>query len=474
VLPPEIVKLLDALLINPGGRQEIYQELGDDLAAIEQPLWCRLIAGYLVDKGFHVQILDADAEGLSYEEVATHIAKCNPRYVGMVVHGQQPSASTQQMGAASKTCTAITKIPELEDTPIIMMGGHVSALPERTLKEEDVDFVAVGEGAITLHELLKLEHIGMIGSSPKIPGLGYLDMFGKAHINPPPPNLDLDQLHGNVWSMLPMEKYRSHNWQSDKRQPYAAIYTSLQCPFSCNFCMINAQFGGPGYRTRKPEDVVAEIKMLHDAYGVKTFKIIDEMFVLKPSHYLPICEGLAGMDINIWAYARIDTVKPKTLKILRKAGIQWLALGIESADEVVRDGAEKSLNQQDISDIVMCIRDNDIKVIGNFIFGLENDNMMSMLDTYELACNLECDFVNFYSAMPYPGSQLFNKANPEDLPDSWSGYSQHSKDCKPLRNKCLSATEILAFRDAAHCQYFKGDPELSKPLKRDLLCEKKN
>jgi len=463
--------VLDIILVNPGGREVIYQGLGDDLTAVEQPLWCRLIAGYLIDRGFSVAIIDADAEDLSYGEVADRIAKRKPRYVGMVVSGHQPSSSTQQMLPAGKTCTAITKIPELEDTPIIMMGGHVSALPEQTLKEEDVDFVAVGEGAVTLYELLKLEHVGMIGSSQKIPGLGYLDYRGRAHINPPPPNLDLDQLHGDVWHMLPMEKYRSHNWQSEDRQPYAAIYTSLQCPFSCSFCMINAMFGGSGYRTRKPEDVVSEISMLYNEYGVKTFKIIDEMFVLKPSHYLPICEGLAtlNLDINIWAYARIDTVKHDTLDLMRRAGIKWLALGIESADEVVRDGAEKSMTQNDIYDIVKKIQNSGIKVIGNFIFGLPNDSITTMQKTYDLACDLQCDFVNFYSAMPYPGSKLFTEADPQDLPERWSGYSQHSKDCKPLGNKYLTAAEILAFRDSAHCQYFHDDPELSKPLERDLL-----
>jgi len=454
----------DIVLVSPCGRSEIYQGLGDELAAIEPPLWCRLIAGYLIDKGFSVEIIDADAEDLTYREVADRITKSDPRYVGMVVYGHQPSASTQQMLPAIETCKEIKLQNERPDIPIIIMGGHPSALPRQTINQycDYVDYVAVGEGAVTIEGLLNDDDLD------EIPGL-----VGRMVNNPPPPNLDLDQLHGNVWSHLPMEKYRAHNWQTDERQPYAAVYTSLGCSFKCSFCCINAPFGGPSYRMRKPQDVIAEIQMLHDAYGIKTFKIIDEMFVFNPKHYLPICEGLAklDMDINIWAYARIDTVKPKTLKLMRKAGIQWLALGIESADEVVRDGAQKSMNQQDIYNIVRDIQDADIKVIGNFIFGLPNDTLESMQDTYALSCDLECDFVNYYSSMPYPGSQLFNEADTKDLPESWSGYSQHSKDCKPLRNSNLSAYEILSFRDNAHCDYFKDDPELSEPLERDIYSE---
>lgn len=50
---------LDLLLINPGGRDKIYQNLGSSLTAIEPPLWCRLIAGYARDRGYTIQILDS-------------------------------------------------------------------------------------------------------------------------------------------------------------------------------------------------------------------------------------------------------------------------------------------------------------------------------------------------------------------------------------------------------------------------------
>jgi len=447
---------MDLVLINPGDQEKIYQHLSGGLTAKEQPLWCRLIAGYIRDNGYSVQIIDADAEDLTAKEVAARVNQINPRLVGMIVYGHQPSASTQQMESAGEIC-------DLIDLPIVIAGGHVSALPKRTLREESVGCVAVGEGAITIKELLEgkpmCEVYGLVWaiSNPCIPVT-----------NLPSPLLDLDQLSGNTWDLLPMDKYRAHNWQG-QRQPYASIYTSLGCPYQCSFCCINAPFGGSGYRTRKPEDVIAEIKMLHDTYGVKTFKIIDEMFVLKPSHYIPICEGLAelNLDLNIWAYARIDTVKPETLNLLRKAGIQWLALGIESGSEYVRDGADKTLSEKDIYTIVREIQKADIKVLGNFIFGLPDDTMDSMCETLDLAIKLECDFANFYSCQAYPGSKLFNEANPDDLPDSWSGYSQHSANCKPLPTKTLTSKEVLQFRDYAHSTYFADIPALSAPLKRN-------
>ena len=128
---------LDLLLINPSGRQEIYQKLGDDLTAVEPPLWCRLIAGYVRDREYSVEIIDADAEGLGPETVAAKVQARRPRLVGMVVFGHQPSASTQQMAAAGPVCRAIKGVAPGQK--IIIVGGHVAALPERTLREEARD-----------------------------------------------------------------------------------------------------------------------------------------------------------------------------------------------------------------------------------------------------------------------------------------------------------------------------------------------
>ena len=91
---------LDLLLINPSGRKQIYQELADELASVEPPLWCRLIAGYVRDRGYSVDIVDAEADELDPEAVADIVAARKPALVGMIVFGHQPSASTQQMAAA--------------------------------------------------------------------------------------------------------------------------------------------------------------------------------------------------------------------------------------------------------------------------------------------------------------------------------------------------------------------------------------
>ncbi|MCB9948489.1 MAG: cobalamin B12-binding domain-containing protein [Rhodospirillaceae bacterium] len=466
---------MDLVLLNPGGREAVYQDLGASLSAVEPPLWCRLIAGHVRDRGLSVAILDSEAEQWGPERAAAEVAALHPRLVAVVVFGHQPSASTQSMVGARAACRAM-KAAGI-GAPLLIVGGHVSALPERTLREEPVDFACMGEGPATVMGLLAaLEDLDRHGDDEAaqsaelglagVPGLVWW-RDGAVVVNPSAPLIaDLDQdLHGDVWDLLPMDRYRAHNWHCfgapEMRQPYASIHTSLGCPYTCTFCCINAPFGTNRYRMRRPSAVVDEIRKLHDHYGVRAIKIIDEMFILNERHVREICEGIVAAqldDLNIWAYARVDTVRPDMLPLLRSAGFRWLALGIEAGSARVRDGVGKGVGQDDILATVRAIQKAGIAVLGNFIFGLPGDDLDSMARTLDLARDLNCEFVNFYSAMAYPGSRLFEQAGRDGvaLPDSWSGYAQHSRDCLPLATGKVDGATVLRFRDDAFHAYFEG------------------
>jgi radical SAM superfamily enzyme YgiQ (UPF0313 family) len=461
---------LDVVLINPGGREKIYQGLGSELSAIEPPLWCRLIAGYVGDRGYSFEIIDSEALGAAPPTVAQRVLDLAPRLVVLVVFGHQPSASTQSMVGAADAARALRDAGNT--APVLIVGGHVSALPERTLAEEPVDFACKGEGPVTVVHLLDLLRAqdAEPAAAPDytaVPGLVWRDNQRIVVNRQAELITDLDgDLHGQVWDRLPMENYRAHNWQCfgdlASRMPYASIYTSLGCPYKCSFCCINAPFDTNRYRMRSPAKVVAEIDMLYRTWGVRTFKIIDEMFVLNERHVLEICNGIAALgyaqQLNFWAYARVDTVKPHMLAALRAGGIRWLALGIESGSKHVRDGSRKALRHDDIVNIVRQIQQAGIAVIGNFIFGLPDDTLETMRETLDLAKDLNCEFANFYSAMAYPGSPLYTFAVQQglELPKTWSGFSQHSYDCQPLPTETVAARDVLRFRDAAFQEYFRN------------------
>jgi len=255
-------------------------------------------------------------------------------------------------------------------------------------------------------------------------------------------------------------KFRVHNFECSPLDNYWAHRVLV------HNCCINAPFGKPSYRLWSPESVIREIDLLVERHGVKNIKFVDEMFVLNRNHVLGICDRIIEHKhkLNIWAYARVDTVKDEFLDKLARAGFRWLALGIESGSKHVRDGVEKGrFGSPEILKVVKKIQDAGINVIGNYIFGLPDDTRESMQETLDLALEAKCEFVNLYSTMAYPGSKLYTMAVEKrwQLPDSWIGYSQHSYETFPLRTDALTNAEVLKFRDDAFHRYFTNDSYLA-------------
>jgi len=468
-----MTEAIDVLLINPGDHRNVYQGLADEFAAIEPPVFAGLFATYLRKKGLTVAIYDVPATRESAEDaVGTMLSRYAPTLAVVVVYGLQPSASTQNMPSAGKIARLIK---ERSPTQVMMTGTHPAALPGQTMAEERIDFVCDREGPVTIEKTMAALKSGATDFSD-IPSL----WWRRGSLIMPPRSTeplldDLDnEMPGIAWDLLDMSRYRAHNWHCfehiNARSPYASIHTSLGCPYKCNFCCINAPFGKNAYRMWSPEAVVREIDHLVHTYGIRNIKFVDEMFVLNKRHVLGICDLLIKRDykVNIWAYARVDTVQDDMLDQLKAAGFNWLCLGIESGSADVRDGAEKKFGNTEIIEVVRKIQAAGIYIIGNYIFGLPDDTLQRMQETLDLALELNCEFANFYAAMAYPGSQLYPMAISRglDLPDSWGGFSQHAYNTHPLANEFCSSAEILAFRDHAFVAYYQNAPYLAMVEKK--------
>lgn len=475
------MKQLDILFIHPNASKKIYQDLAKDFSAIEPPIWASMLATHCLAKGFGVEILDCEANRLTVEQSAKQVEQLNPRLICIVVYGQQPSASSQNMTGAVVLADEIKKL--LPHTKIVFVGGHIAALPQEVLNlHSSVDMVCQNEGVYTLSNLLQTN---LNDNLEKVLGLGWRQ-DGQIILNAPSPIVAksdmMRDLPGMAWDKLPMESYRTSLWHAlsnnNDRQPFASIYTSLGCPMKCSFCMINIinrqeneySDGSAVFRFWDPDFMITQFDEIARR-GIKNIKIADELFVLNANHCMKLCELIIerGYDFNIWAYARVDTAKEQFLETLRKAGVKWLALGIESGNARVRKDVTKGrFEDVDIRGVVQKIREQDINVIANYIFGLPEDDMESMQGTLDLAMEMNTEEANFYSAMAYPGSPLYGQAKEQGwaLPETYSGYSQHSYDQLPLPTKYLSAKEVLAFRDNAWMKYH------TNPVYLDLLKNK--
>ncbi len=364
------------IIVNPNHRN------GSPQAAIEPPIWCAYLASYLRKWEIQVKILDAEAKGLSVDETIEAMGGQPPILMAM---GANPSASsTPKMGVVEKLKEARFA---LTGNNTVVSGLHPEAMGQ-------------GQYKIPINRLCEL--------TP-------------------------------AWDLIDFSKYRAHNWHcldGSDRSNYGVVYTSFGCPFKCFYCNIHTLYSGISYR--KPQDVVDEIGYLVSR-GVRNLKFCDELFTANKDHVNRICEMLSyrNYDLNIWAYARSNTVTPALLKNMKHAGINWLVYGFEGA----------SLNKGDPYEAVKMTKEAGINVLGNFMFGLPNETMNDMKDTLQLAVQLQCEYVNFYVALPYPGSEWYNSL--KDKPTDWSSYNQFGG------NMCASH-EVSNFRDRAFVQYFSN------------------
>jgi len=475
--------MTDILFVHPNASEKIYQGLAKNNAAIEPPIWAAMLANSVRTKGHQPEILDAEVEGLDYLSAAKRITEYKAKVVCFVVYGQQPSASSQNMEGATATARELKNLAP--DTFVVFVGGHVAALPMETMdKETCIDAVCQNEGVYTLHALLSLSKIDDT-ELKRVPGLVFRDRDNFVHMNESSAIVakeDLEQdLPGMAWDLLPpLSRYRTAGWHSwsnnTEKQPFAALYTSLGCPYKCSFCMINIinrTKQGPNvtsqdsntFRFWSPEFIIKQFDEIA-RQGVRNVKIADELFVLNPRHFEAICDLIIqrGYDFNIWAYSRVDTCKPKYLAKLEKAGVKWLGLGIENPNNELRKEIHKE-GFQDVKvlDLINNIRDAGINVGGNYIFGLPYDTKESMEATLQFAIENPTEMANFYSAMAYPGSPLYNQARifGQELPSTYSGFSQHSYDTLNLGNNHVSSSEILAFRDKAWDTYHSSEKYLN-------------
>ena len=479
---------LDCLFLVTKSSKKTYQKLSHTYSAIEPPTWALLLAESTRSVGFKVDILDANAENLSVEEILKRIKDNSPKLICLVVYGQNVNAGTTNMSGAIHTSEYLKKFIS---TPISIIGSHVQALPIETLKKEkSIDFVFTNEGVYSLRNLLNLFDFSS-NNLAKIKGIAFRNQ-NKVIINAPEkivPNEKMDiDLPGYAWDLLPFKKkpldlYRAPMWHAEydfeKRTPYASLQTSLGCQFGCNFCMINIlnrndndEIGVASNYSKmrfwSTNFIIKEFDKLIKM-GVRTIRIVDEMFLLNPKYYIPLCEQLAERNkddsLRIWSYSRIDTVKrPEILKLVRRAGIKWLALGIESGERSVRLEVDKGkFEDVDVRKVVQKVHEADINVMANYIFGLPGDTKETVKKTFDLSLELCTAGWNTYGAMALPGSYLYKKALEEgnQLPDTYEGFSFHSYETLPLPTEKLSAKEIITLRDEAFNQYHNHKPFLN-------------
>ena len=281
------------------------------------------LASTLRSHGYSVQIFDVEA---SEDEIVSGIKAADPILVGFSLIFQfyirRFDSLLQRLRAEGVTCH-------------FTMGGHFASLNyQDSLKlVPDLDSVVRFEGELTLLELVDL--LSTNREWRQIEGIAYRQdgEFVATPMRPLVPDLDV----------LP---YPERNWEPQmvlgrKAMPLLA---SRGCARTCSFCSIHMFYRtAPGkmVRTRKPAQVVREMRALHEERGITIFLFQDDDFPL----FGPVWHRWAGEFVSemhksglvgrvIWKMnCRADVVEPEMFSTMRDAGLYLVYMGLESGSE---------------------------------------------------------------------------------------------------------------------------------------------
>jgi radical SAM superfamily enzyme YgiQ (UPF0313 family) len=208
---------------------------------------------------------------------------------------------------------------------------------------------------------------------------------------------------------------------------YVIVETSRGCPYTCDFCVAPVH-QGHRFRERSAKALVNEIERGYRELGVEFFYLWGDTVTLHVNSFSAFCDELIARNLPVqwFGNARADNLTdPVFVHRLKRSGCWMLALGIESESDVVRRNMIKRLERQKIQSAFRNMRDAGIRSFAFFILGYPGETRATMERTIDYAIELDPDFANFYPAVPYPGTALYEKCAreallPADAGDDWS------------------------------------------------------
>lgn len=390
-----------------------------DQPSVVPPMGLAYIASVLKRENVEVKIIDTIAEGLNHskqkmfkvtshfglewDEIKKRLSKENPDIVGISCPFSSSAKNAHKVAELVKTIN--------KNIFTVMGGAHPSALPQDVLTDPNVDFVVIGEGELTMLELVQsLESSNFSG----LKGIAYRNNK-KIVINPPRELIsNLDELPFPERDLLPMKKYfKALSWhcQVVKHPRFTSIVSSRGCPGRCIFCSIHTVWGHK-WRTRSPKNVVDEIELVVEKYGVKEIHFEDDNLTLNKKRMEAICDEIIARNLDIyWTTPNgvaIMTLDKHLLEKMKASGCYRLHFGIEHGDpEFRKKVVRKPISTEHAKNVVRWAKKAGIWTNGFFIIGLPGETEQTYLKTIKFAKELDLDTASFFIATPYPGTDLY-------------------------------------------------------------------
>lgn len=352
------------------------------------------LSSFLKSSGFEVLALDAKFDGISLDEVRRELLAFQPDILGF-------SAMTHEITNAARWAEEIKR---LFPGALVLIGGvHATVAAKRTLDEFPVfDIAVMGEGELTLLEIARSASPGRCldpSTIECIKGIAWREN-DEVRVNPPRDLIfDLDSLAFPTYDHIKSE-IRAY-----------PILSSRGCPSKCIFC---CRILGDRIRTRSPQNVVDEIRLVQSKRNPELIEICDDTFTLPPSRAFEICDLLIreGLHEKIrwFALSRVNGVDLELFHKMKDAGCVKVDFGVESGNEEILKRIRKGITISDARNATRMAKEAGLKTGSYFILGHPDETVQTIRDTINLAVELNTDVVSFGIMVPYPGTAIYDMA----------------------------------------------------------------
>ncbi|MBF0520436.1 MAG: radical SAM protein [Nitrospirae bacterium] len=437
---------MKVLLLNPPdvyGEKFTREGRCTQQSGIWSTLWPPLslvyIATLLQENGHEVRVTDAPAENISLHGLKSLIDSFNPD-VAILSTGTPTITNDLAVAALIK-----------EQKPVIttiVIGTHVTVFDTQSLKQAaGLDIVIRNEPEITA-----VETVNNLHNLHNVLGITFRAVNGDIVRNDDREFAsNLDALPFPNWSLINTASYTLPL----KATPFLMVMPQRGCHFPCTFCTSQTYYGKK-IRLRTVDSIVEEIKADIEKYGVREYFFWAETFTANPAFVKELCMGLITKNVNIsWVCnSRIDTVNEELLQLMKRAGCWMISFGIESVDAGVLRGVRKNIGFEQIKKTLSAARKAGILTSGHIIFGLPNETVSSALETKRKVLDLDLNFAQFYCAVPFPGSELYNTA----LLNGWikdnGNFSAYRQERAVMSLEGISPQDVEKIRTQAVREFY--------------------
>ena len=385
------------------------------------------LAAVLRKRGYAVRIIESASLGLTFSQTVEEVLREKPRYVGL-------NCTTASIDNAARIAGAIKAVnPQI----LVFVGGpHITAIPEETFRRYAAfDYGIAGEGEMAFPDLLLRVEEGQRLREVE----SAIFREGEKVITNPRRRFmeDLDCLPLPAYDLLPFfpQKYRPPllNYQ---RGPAASLISSRGCPQICTFR--DRSVFGNRYRYFSEDYLMDLISRLHHGYGIRHLIFADDQFAASRTRLLRFCEKLAraGLPLRWNCDARVDSVDPALLKIMKRAGCWMISYGIESGSPEILAGISKGIRLDQVEQAVRTTKEAGIRAKGLFMIGYPQETESTLKDTLSLILRCPFDELNLSFLTPYPGTEIYAQA--KDSPSFTEDWS------KMNAMNCVFRPEALA------------------------------